>query len=248
MPVLTNGPEIEPLAWDSNFFGFGVGRLTAASVDEVREGIMQAQKKQIKLLYWAIPSTSEVAVNSRLTVQRYVGDQLTHTLHPLAAEEFRNSDKFTVTTHANKNPTPELVKLAIDAGWKSRFNVDPDIPQSKFIELYTTWIRNSCNGVFADKVFAAVNEQSKLMGFITVQTRKNKATVGLLAVSSEHRRQGVGRSLIQHAKCFALQQGCASLSVGTQAKNTGANTLYNKEGFVVERSESWFHIWVSETT
>ena len=245
MLAVTKGPSVEPLAWDTNFFGFGVGRLTAASVDEARAGILEAKKKQIKLLYWAIPATSQPAINARITVQRYVGDQLTHTLRPLFAEELCDSDNCIVTTHASNSPTPELVELAIDAGWKSRFNIDPDIPQSKFIELYTTWIRNSCNGVFADKVFKAVNEQSTLMGFITVQVRKNKATVGLLAVSSEHRRQGVGRALIQHVKGFALQQECASLTVGTQAKNTGANTLYNKEGFVIERSESWFHIWVS---
>ncbi|MDB4540501.1 GNAT family N-acetyltransferase [bacterium] len=248
MPAQINGPKLEPLEWDSNFFGFGVGRLTAAGVNEVREGILEAQKNRLRLLYWAIPSTAEVAINSRLTVQRYVGDQLTHTLQPLAAEKLRDSDNFTVTTHANKNATPELIELAVGAGWKSRFNIDPDIPHQNFVELYTTWIQNSCSGAFADKVYTAFNEQSKLMGFITVKKRKNRATVGLLAVSSEHRRQGVGRSLIQRAKCFALQQGCASLSVGTQATNTGANTLYSKEGFVVERSESWFHLWVSKTT
>ena len=248
MPALTNGPEINPLKWDSDFFGFGVGRLTAASVNEVREGILKAKKKRLTLLYWAIPSTTAVAIKSRVNIQRYVGDQLTYRFHPLAEEDVGVSDKFTITTHTSKKPTPELINLAIDTGWKSRFNVDPDIPKNKFTELYTTWIRNSCNGLFADKILVAVNEQSKSMGFITIKTRNNKATIGLLGVSNECRRQGVGSALLQQARSFAFKQGCEILSVGTQAQNIGANKLYKKEGFVVKRSESWFHIWVSKTT
>lgn len=245
---MTDGPKIEQLAWDSNFFGFGVGRLTAESVNEVHQGILAAQKQQLKLLYWAIPSASDVAASSRQKFQRYVGDQLTHSLQPIAAEEFRESGKYRVTTHPYRNATPKLIELAIDAGWKSRFNIDPDIPHQKFVELYTTWIQNSCSGAFADKVYTALNRQSEPVGFITVKARENRATVGLLAVSSEHRRQGLGRSLVERAKRFALQQGCGTLSIGTQAENTGANTLYSKEGFVVEQSESWFHLWVSKAT
>ena len=90
--------------------------------------------------------------------------------------------------------------------------------KNKFTELYTTWISNSCNGSFADKVAVAVNEQSKPMGFITVKTQKNKATIGLLGVSNEHRKRGVATALIQHAKSFAFKHGCGRLDVGTQAK------------------------------
>jgi ribosomal protein S18 acetylase RimI-like enzyme len=59
-----------------------------------------------------------------------------------------------------------------------------------------------------------------------------------LFVAEEHRRKGIGESLIQAALHFAAVEGCAYVQLETAVTNTGAQQLYEAIGFIKQEPET----------
>ncbi len=55
-----------------------------------------------------------------------------------------------------------------------------------------------------------------------------------LAVAPEHRRQGIGRSLVAHAVRALKAMGCAKVNLQVTADNEAAVAFYESLGFAVE--------------
>jgi dTDP-4-amino-4,6-dideoxy-D-galactose acyltransferase len=62
----------------------------------------------------------------------------------------------------------------------------------------------------------------------------------LIAVSPDVRGRGLGRTLVHSALTWFAAQGVGEVRVKTQAANTPAVGLYERCGFVLERSELTF--------
>jgi ribosomal protein S18 acetylase RimI-like enzyme len=52
-----------------------------------------------------------------------------------------------------------------------------------------------------------------------------------MIVHPDHRRQGIGKTLLEAAKSFAKQQGCTRVTLLTDQNNTSAQALYQHLGF-----------------
>ena len=55
-----------------------------------------------------------------------------------------------------------------------------------------------------------------------------------LAVSPQHRRQGIGRRMMARAEQALRQEGCLKLNLQVRASNDGVVAFYESLGFVVE--------------
>lgn len=77
---------------------------------------------------------------------------------------------------------------------------------------------------------AAVGIAVCFVGFSTFRARP-LLNIHDLAVLPQHRRQGVGRALLQAAEDYARRQGCCRVTLEVLESNAGARELYRRFGF-----------------
>ena len=183
---------IERIHWDTQFFGFAVGRIREddglVTLDRVCESFAASD---LRMIYWAANSLRvEFAlyhvVDQVLLRKRRFGANEQHLIEP----EYRLEE------HQVSTADEELVTLALEAGWSSRFCLDRRIEDRQFLSLYQTWIDRSCKREIADIVFVA-KRQDEVVGLITASIGPVVCKIGLIAVANEHKREGIGRALLE---------------------------------------------------
>jgi dTDP-4-amino-4,6-dideoxy-D-galactose acyltransferase len=138
-------------------------------------------------------------------------------------------------------PGDELLELAFLAGHESRFRKDPRLSPD-FEKLYTLWMKNSLNGLIADKVFIYGSDPVKGMATCRIGDG-GMGSIGLIATGAAHQGKGVGRGLLLAADHFFRANGVKTATVVTQRANKQACLFYEKEGFTVLKTELVYHLW-----
>jgi ribosomal protein S18 acetylase RimI-like enzyme len=147
--------------------------------------------------------------------------------------------------------TPALERLAVQSGTMTQFRQDPELAPH-FEQLFLTWINFAVTKELADSIWTCY-ENGKHLGLVTIRSAKQfdsatgqmvkEGRIGMLAVDAEHRRQGIGTSLIG-----ACDYWCSSLNIpfhaiATQKDNDPAIALCKKLGFRLDRETSVYHYW-----
>jgi dTDP-4-amino-4,6-dideoxy-D-galactose acyltransferase len=135
----------------------------------------------------------------------------------------------------------DLLSLALDAGYDSRFKKDVRF-NAYFEPLYKLWITNSLNGIMADKVLVYGNG-TRLEGMVTCKIKNGTGSIGLIATRADVRGKGVGTILIQATDAFYQSKEIKYSTVVTQATNIQACRFYEKNGFTVIKKEFVYHWW-----
>jgi dTDP-4-amino-4,6-dideoxy-D-galactose acyltransferase len=234
--------NLVPVKWDSDFFGFPVGRLVVS--DKVIS-LNNEMKRTIKnsgytLLY--------VVSNNRLQSDL---DQLGLPFYSDIKITFgKKTDSLLAPVHdyiVDAQSAPynfnEMAALGVSAGAYSRYTLDPFFPKNKFKEMYVEWIRKSLNGILADKVFLFFEDT--INGLITVKKKEQIAEIGLVSVNPDHHSKGIGGKLLYAVNFFASHENCKEVFVATQAINEGAIRFYKKNGFVENSRRFIYHLWVN---
>ena len=119
-------------------------------------------------------------------------------------------------------------------------NLEPALPEGQQIaDAYLTFLLDRC-AISSGKVFV-LEVDNVVVGFVGVLTRvlpeepdedqAEFAYISDLVVLPSYRRQGLGRTLLQHAEAFARDRGAKVLRVGVLIRNRVARELYRKMGF-----------------
>jgi ribosomal protein S18 acetylase RimI-like enzyme len=138
--------------------------------------------------------------------------------------------------------------LAIAAGKCSRFAVDARIEKERYESLYTIWLERSLRRELADEVLVAYAKNgSEPIGIVTLLKNRHIGSVELIAVSTEHRGQGIGKKLMQAAEQWMRDQGCSYARVVTQKDNLPACRLYEQHGYSVVKQEQFYHFWLKHS-
>lgn len=74
----------------------------------------------------------------------------------------------------------------------------------------------------------------KVIGTIMIGQDGHRAWMYRLAVTSERRRQGIGRALVRHAEGWAALRGMAKLQLMIRAENAAVAAFYRKLGYEIE--------------
>lgn len=232
----------ERLAWDSEFFGRAIGRVTRNRLapDEMASALEWRRCEKIEVMYLladaAHTPTHRLAEQAgfRLTDVRIelVRDIRNELLAPPAAP----------VRPAVTEDIPVLRGIASGAFTDTRFYQDERFPRAACDRLYETWIENSVRG-FADYVAVGLSADGAPGGFITCHRSKEEARIGLVAVSETARGKGLGRALVLHACAWGVQTGCCTIRVPTQARNLPALRLYERCGFLASACALWYHGW-----
>jgi len=232
--------SVEFLAWDSQFFGLRIGRLSGRpeSIEQLQDALVRSRQDRFDCIYALVPA-DEVETNCILQRAGFVArDVRLDFSRPLDSEP-----AVTDTREWNPADLPTLEAIAETAFGATRFAADPGFTPEAVRNLYRTWISNSCKG-YAEVVVVAGPVGSP-HGFITLHrdAQPGCARIGLIGVASAHRSQGIGSQLIAAALGWAKTQGCSELRVSTQAANVGAQRLYQRTGFTTVSASTWFHYW-----
>jgi dTDP-4-amino-4,6-dideoxy-D-galactose acyltransferase len=239
-PVPAPGSLLE---WDTNFFGFRVGRARAATLTEASlAGLLQwAEVQQVRCLYFAAdgqsPETLALAARGGfqfIDVRLDLG-------YPLGPARPAPEPGF--IRPAQANDLPALQAIARVSHHDSRFFKDRGFPAGRGADLYAEWIRRD---LAVHTTFVAHPPEAEApVGYISCQVEpgSKEGRIGLLAVAARHSGRGTGGALVQAALAWFSAQGCPVVKVATQASNLPAQRLYQAAGFRTVESTAWFHRW-----
>ena len=143
---------------------------------------------------------------------------------------------------------PALRDLAGSAFRYSRFNVDPFFSDAQVEAFHREWVTNLYNGL-AQAVLVC-EEGGELAGFVSCAISGQNGRIPLIATAESHRGKGVATALVQAALRWFHDNGATVAFVKTQATNVPAVALYERNGFVLDRSELTYSVslaaWVEK--
>jgi dTDP-4-amino-4,6-dideoxy-D-galactose acyltransferase len=232
---------IEPLAWDTQFFGYPVARiiLDQKGIANIDDLFNQLQSHRIRLTYFFTPP-AEKELNERIAKKgALLVDQ--KTVFMKAAEKhshFANP----ISEFQGAAVTERLIELTLQAGIFSRFRTDSNFEKKEYERLYVEWITKSVSKEISFTTLVAL-KGSDILGITTLDDENDHANIGLVAVDEKHRGQGIGRDLIHYSDTIAFDSGFKKIKVVTQMQNKSACKLYEKCGFHIDRITNIYHYW-----
>ncbi len=232
---------INILEWDSNFFGIKICRIAAEILnnEELADILKKLKELNIDLGYYSsVLPLNENDSFSELYNIKFVDKKTTY----LKKINRKASSCISVTPYKSDYPNSKLFELAIESGIYSRFNVDKKIGRIKYEELYKEWIINSVNRKLAKEVFIYI-DNGIINGFVTLGENNSIADIGMIAVDSDYRGKGIGKSLMYSAENWFANNNYEYIQVTTQGDNLPACRLYESCGYKINKVEYFYHLW-----
>lgn len=241
-------PSYDHLKWDSDFFGFNVARMTMVDFDKIHflSTLKRLKNKNYRLIYWSLPPSVKVEADM---LRRYGGfladEKVTYLKEIDGTTLIDKASLYSTVSYSAEEPEPTLLKLALESGEFSRFRCDPLFPPDLFEKLYYCWITRAVRKEIAWEVLV-VKDMDGTCGVVTLGAKEKRGDIGLLAVSSRARGQGLGKLLMRDAEKSFIKHGYAKVQVVTQKRNIIACRLYESFGYNVEKMENVYHFWLKE--
>ena len=241
-----SGPEpCELLDWDSDHFGFRIGRVAAAQLTagDARAIPDWMRERDVACLYLLLDAGDAGSVrNAEDLGFRFVDVRVTLAADPGFAVECAGPATRDGVRSARDDDVAALAAIARVSHGDGRFHSDPGFPRDRADALYERWIENSC-GDYADAVFVA-DREGRPAGYFTCHLDDGGiGRIGLLAVAESARRLVLATHLGAAAAHWFAGRGAERIDVVTQAKNLAALRFYQSLGFAPTRVEVWFHLW-----
>ncbi len=237
---MTSNAEVLP--WDSEFFGYSIGRYRGLKVTDrsMQRMLTWMSEEKIDCTYVLLDSRDIAGTRA---VER-IGGQLMDVRITLGTPVDVGSDTPPSTIRPAVPADVEILrKIAAVSHHDTRFYADEHFPDEQCDDLYAIWIERSCLEGFADRVLV-IHDNQLPIGYVTcVMQPDGFGWIGLIAMAESSRGSGKGTTLVTGALSWMSSQGLDHARVITQGRNTGAIRLYERSGFVTEKVELWYHVW-----
>jgi dTDP-4-amino-4,6-dideoxy-D-galactose acyltransferase len=237
--------SVEPtgrlLPWDTEFFGFRIGRLNAEHLDDA--GLRAARDwvaaERVRCAYFFGDAECATTLACAHTGgYKFVDLRMEFVLElrgepAVAPREVRP---------AMVEDLPAIEALCRISHQDTRFFKDSNFPAERARDLYAEWIRRDFR---LHHILVVPGTNGQIAGYITCQTEGSPAIgrIGLVAVSETERRRGLGRILLAAALHWFHTRGCPEVRVVTQASNIAAQRVYQTQGFRTAAANATFHLW-----
>ena len=240
---------LQSLPWDTEFFGFKIGRVLPSRLDKTSlETIVGlAKQEQFRCLYFqAEPNDAETValaekggfhlVDVRIVLEHPFDGR------PAPVPRFPMAEDIRLTSPQSED-VPVLEDVAVEIGHTSRFCFDRHFPPDACPRLYRAWLHKSIADDHDSVLVAHLPEGA--VGLIACGLQTDEVGVIQLAgVKSGKRGRGVGTALVQGALDWFRAQGVHRAEVVTQARNVPAQRLYQQMGFFTRRMTLYYHLWL----
>ena len=225
---------IKKLKWDSEFFGYDVGKVVIEENQVVSEQELIKESYPFKLVY----IFSDIKLDFKHFKSKLVDIKTTFYKKQLAWEE---NPEF---IHCKDEPAAcnNLRQLALESGVFSRFKRDNNFTNNEFEKLYSQWINDSIKKINADHIIV-YKENNICKGFVSLKFQKEIAEIGLMAVDEDSRGEGIGLTLLGFINNLSRSKGFPEMRVTTQFENIPAMQLYEKAGYTILSKQYIYHLW-----
>lgn len=231
---------IEPLGWDSQFFGRPIGRLRPRpGVFPSRESL--PDRSAFDCVYVELPVNALSVLAGWATVGAVLTDIRVDLSIAVGAEPIQEPHVDGIEHVARWSDTDRRAATGLAerlSAW-SRFRLDTRLT-SYSDELYRRWISLAFTGAHEALVSRGT---SGVNGLLTYTLGPIEAVIELLVVDDESRARGIGPSLIQAFLGRARASGCATGRVRTQLRNLSALRAYERAGFTLQAATLVLHWW-----
>lgn len=227
--------EIIQLKWDTDFFGYKVGKLLLND-NNLDENLLINNDFKLIYLFSNEPLSEDLVKKHNLFLSDEKIDLITNVSN-LTDNKFENENLVELNILDDN-----LLDLTFQSGHFSRFKIDSNFKNNEFETLYTAWIEQSISHENADKVIGfSIN--NKVVGFITFVLKNNMFDIGLIAVNEQHRSLKIGKQLLAYVFNYSLSKKVDFVTVTTQNKNQGALKFYLQNGFSINQTTYIYHLW-----
>lgn len=228
--------RVQKLDWDSDFFGYNVGKLVQSEDDAFSLDEFLKESQNFKLVYVFSKKALEYNQLNLLDEKVVFHFDLKH-WESKSKNDQLSSFRYTAEGYQ------QLKQLSLESGLYSRFKRDENFSDQDFEKLYLQWIENLAIKKEAFEIIVYV-ESNEILGFASLNSiSENTANIGLVAVSDKARGKGIGSQLMEEAKNIAALNGFKSVEVVTQLQNQAAVGLYKKCDFEIKSITNIYHYW-----
>jgi ribosomal protein S18 acetylase RimI-like enzyme len=119
----------------------------------------------------------------------------------------------------------------------SRFHLDPQIPDRVAGAIKRDWADNFFHGARGDQLLVA-EANGEVIGFLLGLDATGMSIIDLVAVATEARGRGAGRTLVAG---LVQSRPDRAVVAGTQVANVGALRFYERLGFTVQQTQFVLH-------
>lgn len=229
---------ISKLDWDTDFFGYPVGKAYYKPQDVFDEQFFLEKAKTFKLVY----VFSEKPLILKKSLLKLVDIKVTFCKH-LEKGLYINHKQNCFPYTYNSKDYNSIETLALESGKHSRYRTDRSFKNNEFEKLYKKWALESIKRAIANEVFV-FHKKEQIAGFVTIVINSNSvAQIGLIGVSPVSQGLGIGRVLLSDAERFAISQKCGSMQIVTQYNNKKAVSFYEKHGYSRLKKAFIYHFW-----
>lgn len=228
MPVRVS---INPLAWESAFFGLATARLELDGDLPLNEALHRPTD------LWQIKVPAERLEAIDALCQR--GFQLAEGEADLAMN-IKRTERQPGIRIARESQIDELRAAAAQIFVQSRFRA-PWFAADASAHFYAQWIENAVRGTFDHQCLVASDASGALQGFISLREIEGDVRVGLLGVLPHAQGHGIGQRLLLAGADWGRVRQLERLRVATQLSNLTAMRLYLRSGARLESTAYWFY-------
>jgi dTDP-4-amino-4,6-dideoxy-D-galactose acyltransferase len=234
---------VEHLAWDSDFFGFPIGRvnLDGATPEMLRAIDAEARDRGIRCLYGSLDPTQGHTP--------YLVQTFGHRLVEIALTFERPPGPFTPkpSSAVVRRGTPDDL-TSLDpavrtlAPW-SRFGADPRFGSEAARRMHTAWVERAASAPEHDRMLAIAEDDSGVVG-VSTHVRSPVPRVDFMGVT----KPGTGASWALMAE-FIDWAGAGTIEAGPcAARNIPPLRFLEHCGFAVNAVSYRYHRWLDETS
>jgi len=240
--MIHTGILCKHLEWDSGLFGISIARALPTRVDgETCAAILDwCRAERIDCLYFLAEEDHDAMSVLENAAFARVDDRVTLELTPVQPVAALPAG----TRAARESDIPALRAIAALAHHDTRFYHDGHFDRQRCDELYRVWIEKSVRG-WADHV-VVVERDRRAIGYLTVHLHEaDSASVGLVGVDPDYRRQGIGAHLMAGALAWIASRSVSRVWTATQGRNAASQGFFQKAGFRLLNRSVWYHRWFS---
>lgn len=240
----TDGSLCVRLPWDSEHFGFEVGRVLPQQLSsaQVSEAIQWASSTGVRCLYWLAGSNGAETIAAERSGFVLADVRVTLRLD-LKLPTHPDAGSGSLVRDVETLDLLPLMRLAAVSHRNTRFYSDPGFPSEGSDALYSRWIEKSFHDQRTKVIVSG--ESGFPTGYITCEPGPDPTTgtIGLMAVAASRRGLGLGSTMSAAALRLFADRGKTTVMVTTQGNNLPALRTYQRQGFRVSDIGFWFHLW-----
>ncbi len=237
--------SIEPLPWDSEFFGFRIGRVYPRQFKPA-ELPQQARDQGYRCLYLTC-GISDGGALKEAAQAGFAPLDVRVTLKARLDPDAPEPDESTAIDISPYRPEdmPHLIAIAHDLSTYSRFNLDPSFDEDAARLYYARKIQDYCAG--RAEITLVARRDGVPVGLATCSSAgATSGALKMVGVRDSAAGTGIGSALVKAALHHHQQAGRPNVVVTVEGRNPRALNFYQRNRFQIREMELQFHSWIEQ--